>query len=295
MKKKNARNKKVKEDKKTDEIDYEKMDYSEIINLLSNSNDEYLNILSKRNYLQQEKDIIEKLNINTKKNFDKEEKKLLLIENKYQKICEDHEVELRTFQQKIKQLDFENEKNLLNLELKEHNDLESEKEYLKKRILDLKNEKNNLKDKYDANLDENLKDLEEKKKKHFNNLKSAKNDFTRALLEYEDKNEKNLKELRDDLKLKIKTEIHEIEERKNYHINELIKNHDKAFEELKSFYNYITSENLNLVRAQKEELNKRQKKHNENLKKINTFKDKNKELEINKEKAQKALSKLKYI
>lgn len=54
-------------------------------------------------------------------------------------------------------------------------------------------------------------------------------------------------ELREELDLKIKTEIHEIEERKNHHINELIKNHHKAFEELKAFYIYVTTENLNLV------------------------------------------------
>jgi len=55
--------------------------------------------------------------------------------------------------------------------------------------------------------------------------------------------------LTEELKLKVKTEVHEIEERKNKHINELINNHNKAFEELKAFYNYITCENLNLVKA----------------------------------------------
>ena len=53
----------------------------------------------------------------------------------------------------------------------------------------------------------------------------------------------------EELKLKIKTDINEIEERKNHHINELIKNHNNAFEELKGFYNYITCENLALVKA----------------------------------------------
>jgi hypothetical protein len=43
--------------------------------------------------------------------------------------------------------------------------------------------------------------------------------------------------------------LHELEERKNLHINELINNHEKAFKELKKYYNEITAENLNLIKA----------------------------------------------
>jgi hypothetical protein len=56
------------------------------------------------------------------------------------------------------------------------------------------------------------------------------------------------------LELKLKVEIHELEERKNLHINELMMNHDNAFAELKKYYNDITAENLNLIKAHKEKI-----------------------------------------
>ena len=45
--------------------------------------------------------------------------------------------------------------------------------------------------------------------------------------------------------------MHELEERKNLHINELMNNHDRDFAELKKYFNNITAENLNLIKAQK--------------------------------------------
>jgi len=63
-----------------------------------------------------------------------------------------------------------------------------------------------------------------------------------------------LAKLKEDLELKLKVEIHELEERKNLHINELMNNHEKAFAELKKYYNDITAENLNLIKAHKEKI-----------------------------------------
>lgn len=87
--------------------------------------------------------------------------------------------------------------------------------------------------------------------------------------------------------MKIKTEVHEIEERKNQHINQLISNHNKAFEELKAFYNYITCENLQLVKAQKEELFSRRQRHEESQQKISEYKVENQKLEEVKKRAEK--------
>jgi len=68
------------------------------------------------------------------------------------------------------------------------------------------------------------------------------------------KYEHKLKELREELELRMKVEVHEIEERKNQHINELMKNHQEAFTEMKTYYNDITRENLELIRMYKEKL-----------------------------------------
>lgn len=74
--------------------------------------------------------------------------------------------------------------------------------------------------------------------------------ISNLIIKYEDR----LAKLKDDLELKLKVEIHELEERKNLHINELMNNHEKAFAELKKYYNDITAENLNLIKAHKERI-----------------------------------------
>jgi len=55
-------------------------------------------------------------------------------------------------------------------------------------------------------------------------------------------------------------DIHEIEERKNLHINDLMRNHEKAFGQMKSYYNDITNDNLQLIKDLKNETVEKRKK-----------------------------------
>ena len=63
------------------------------------------------------------------------------------------------------------------------------------------------------------------------------------------KYDRKMKLLRDDLELRRKHELHEVEERKNGHINELMRQHEAAFSEVKNYYNDITANNLDLIKA----------------------------------------------
>lgn len=62
---------------------------------------------------------MEKLYSNTLKEIEEEKQNYVLKERDFQSKTEEHDNELKTFIQKLKQLDFENEKNLLNLEIKQ--------------------------------------------------------------------------------------------------------------------------------------------------------------------------------
>jgi len=96
------------------------------------------------------------------------------------------------------------------------------------------------------------------------------------------------------LELKLKVEIHEIEERKNQHLNELMRNHESAFSELKSYYNEITKENLNLIKSQKQRIEELQASLVVNSKLITDIKSKNKAMEEPLEKSRKLRDDLKY-
>jgi len=126
---------------------------------------------------------------------------------------------------------------------------------------------------------ENEVDVENKRELYEKTLQVIKDANGRKLEESKEKYEDQLKNLRKDLELKQKVEIHEIEERKNQHINDLMRNHDEAFSGLKNFYNDITSENLNLIRAQKAEITKIEELRAANIKKIAKLRQENADLQ----------------
>ena len=256
------------------------MTYEDLILQLTELQTKYEEMSTKRNYVQQERDILEKYCSNTGLQIDELNNKLLLKANELQTIEENHRIELRTYLQKIKQLEFESEKDVYNVEIQERNDLKQEEEYHKQMVVNRKTEKDDLKNIFQNKEANYLAKTTEINQKHSDTLSTTKAEFVKELKKYEDKCKQNLDDLKHELDLKIKTELNEIEERKNYHINELIKNHEKAYDELKAFYNYITVENLNLINAQKDEKEKSYKRHEENQTKIDTLKKKNTQLEV---------------
>merc|ERR1719428_2166249 len=92
--------------------------------------------------------------------------------------------------------------------------------------------------------------------------------------QYEDQ----VQQLKIDLELRRKVEIHEIEERKNQHINGLLFNHQEAFDEIKAYYNDITHDNLQLIRALKEEIQEMRNREKANQKKMAQLTHENQQL-----------------
>lgn len=65
----------------------------------------------------------------------------------------------------------------------------------------------------------------------------------------EQKYEEKLTNQYESLMLKHRMEITEVEERKNTQIADLIKKHEEAFNEMKTYYNDITMNNLSLIKS----------------------------------------------
>merc|ERR1719265_1715512 len=90
--------------------------------------------------------------------------------------------------------------------------------------------------------------------------------------------ENQVEQLKIDLELKAKVEVHEIEERKNQHINELLFNHQEAFDEIKTYYNDITHDNLQLIRELKDEITGMREREKTNQKRMALLTQENKDL-----------------
>jgi len=241
--------------------------------------DRHYDLKSKRNYTQMERDMIEQFYKNSGIEDDEFKNKIVLKESVMQKMEEDHRAEVKVYLQKVKHLEFDRDRNNQNVE--EDGDVKRDKEIQehKKMTENLQKQKVELKNAFN-NVEKENEDYVDKNKSEYQvGLKFLKTNFGKNLSDLKDKYESQLNKLRQDLELKLKVEIHEIEERKNQHINDLMRNHDDAFSGLKNFYNDITSENLNLIRAQKAEITRIEDRRASNIKTIAKLREKNNELQ----------------
>jgi len=241
--------------------------------------DRNFDLKSKRNYTQMERDMIEQFYKNTGIENEDFKNKIVLKENVMQKMEEDHRAEIKVYLQKVKHLEFDKSEN--EKQVQEDGELKRKKEEDQhaSRIHNLHEQKKQAKDDFNKMEEENETEVENKKELYEKTLQVIKDANGRKLEEAKQKYEGQLKKLREDLELKQKVEIHEIEERKNQHINDLMRNHDEAFSGLKNFYNDITSENLNLIRAQKAEITKIEELRAANIKKIAKLRQENADLQ----------------
>lgn len=110
----------------------------------------------------------------------------------------------------------------------------------------------------------NATKVAEVKQQHEKQLIKLRQQYEDGLTELTQRCESRMKQLEADLELRRKVEIHEVEERKNQHVNDLVKNHKKAFNQMKVYYNEITSGSLKLIKSlqqQVEELKERAAKN----------------------------------
>merc|ERR1719213_368182 len=98
------------------------------------------------------------------------------------------------------------------------------------------------------------------------NLAKLRETFEANHKQLERQYEEQVDSLKVDLELRRKVEIHEIEERKNQHINDLLNNHQEAFDQIKSYYNDITHDNLLLIKSLKDEIQEMTEREKKNQK-----------------------------
>lgn len=162
---------------------------------------------------------------------------------------DNHRVELRVYQQKVKHLEYEHRNNVKGivrdgtylLDMEQNNHENRERELLKAKE-DLKFAQMEMEL-------VNASKVAEIRQQHEKQLAKLRQQFEDGLHELGVRYEARLKQLETDLELRRRVEVHEVEERKNQHINDLIKNHRKAFGQMQSYYNDITSGNLQLIKS----------------------------------------------
>lgn len=173
---------------------------------------------------------------------------------------DNHRVELRVYQQKVKHLEYEHRNNIKVIVQDGTGLLENEQEVHDGKERDLLRIKEQLKfEQMEVEL-VNANKVAEIRLSSDKQIVKLRQQFDEGLMELTIRCEGRLKQLEADLELRRRVEVHEVEERKNQHINDLIKNHKKAFGQMKAYYNDITGGNLQLIKSlqkQVEELKER--------------------------------------
>jgi len=128
------------------------------------------------------------------------------------------------------------------------------------RVMGHKKDKSSYKDTLRERDLTNAEEIATVKQQHEKIILSMREGFESNLSDLRTRCEAKSSQLEDDLELRRKVDIHEIEERKNLHINDLMRNHEKAFGQMKSYYNDITNDNLQLIKDLKNETVEKKKK-----------------------------------
>lgn len=197
----------------------------------------------------------------TKRELRDAELQALAKQREMETVSENHRIEVRVYQQKVKHLEYEHGLSMKRLQGEEDGEMKEEDDlHLKKEAL-LRSDKGKLRsavremEATNAEAIRTLKLMQEK------NVQKLRQEFRATLEGLKTKYEARLSTLRADLTLRHKVEVHEVEERKNLHINQLMRAHSEAFTEIKKYYNDITKANLELIstlKAQIAEANEKQ-------------------------------------
>jgi hypothetical protein len=213
-----------------------------------------------RNYYQLERDKIMTFWEITKKDLEDTQAQLRNRDRQMEELEEKTAVEIKVYKQKVKHLQYEHQNNVTLLKTDNEMTTKLQEDEHRNREAELKKDKRSLK-----------VEIKESQLANEDVIRNLKLDQDKAMTRLRQEHERHLKELqarfdqevstlRDELEVRRKMETLEIEERKNLHINELMKKHERAFSEIKSFYNEIVNNNLDLIRTLKDELAELKKK-----------------------------------
>ena len=218
------------------------MEEAQLEEYISKKEGEIKETKSKRNFVQQERDMI----TNYYEISKDEEKKLKEAIEKEEVAMDylnkEHVNEINAFENKYRHLEYDHDMFINDsLKKKSQESIEREEEIRKNREAIYMKKKQQLKDEIKTNTKTHRDDIAKEKNSLQNNYDEKKKQLEQRLKDIIAHYKKKLAELEADLHLRLKVEIHELEERKNMHIFNL----NKVFDEK---MNNWKGENINQIR-----------------------------------------------
>lgn len=231
-----------------------------------------------RNYMQLEKDMVNRFYEITKSEVKQVEAELLNMDRKMEILERDFRVHIKVHEQKVQNLEYEQKEAKRQVGENGDMDLQKARDLHSEQLLNMNKEKLELKRDIRETQLENEDEVKMMLQGFAKRLQNLRDTFEQNHLSLQAQYEEQVEQLKIDLELRRKVEIHEIEERKNQHINELLFNHQEAFDEIKAYYNDITHDNLQLIKSLKDEIFEMKEKDKTNKKKMDLLRQENRDL-----------------
>jgi len=213
-----------------------------------------------RNFFQLERDKIHTFWEITRRQLEERKAEIRNKDREMEEAEERHQVEIKVYKQKAKQLLWEHQNASAELRMQNTLALKNQAQEVTAHEKVIRDEKNDLKIELRTIELAHQDHVAELVSTHDKKVTDLRETFEGRSNEIIAKFEKKMREERDILELRRKTEIHEIEERKNGQIHALMKNHEKQFSDIKNYYNDITLNNLALINSLKEQIEEMKKK-----------------------------------
>ena len=213
-----------------------------------------------RHYAQLERDKIDSFWEITKAELEESKSALRVKDREAEELEERHRVEIKVYKQKVKHLLYEHQSDVSAIKTDAEAALKAQQDDFRKRTGELSEDKRSLKLEMKETELAHEDIVRSLKLDHAKEITKLRSEFERNADELKALYERKQKTLRDELEHQRRHEIHEIEERKNTHINALMKKHESAFGEIKTYYNDITHNNLDLIKTLKEDVSEMKRK-----------------------------------
>jgi len=214
----------------------------------------------------------------TKQEVKQIEAELLNMDRQMEMLERDHRVHIKVHEQKVQNLEYEHKNSKRQVIQEGDMGIQKERDIHTDNVVNMNREKRSIKDEFRELQFSHAEDIKMMRMQFAKGLDKLREVFEQNHRQLEAQYEEQVEQLKIDLELKAKVEVHEIEERKNQHINELLFNHQEAFDEIKTYYNDITHDNLQLIRELKDEITGMREREKTNQKRMALLTVENKEL-----------------
>ncbi|XP_055379525.1 dynein regulatory complex subunit 4 isoform X2 [Condylostylus longicornis] len=174
------------------------------------------------------------------------------------------DIDIKNVTQQMKHLQYENQSKICELRAEAMTQLKIAQEEHDKREQELLKDIRELKRLLREKEEITELQIQELKMKHSEMIREQQERYEKEAEDLTALHEQKLKQQAEELGIKNRMEMSEVEERKNTQISKLIESHESSFNELKSYYNDITVNNLALITTLKEQMEELRKQSERN-------------------------------